>query len=211
MPDSTQAIVLGAVEEVPADELDKKLLEVFRRAVSSARTSSRKAKVGSNIPVYVLEYLLKVLFDDRNEIENGLGQVKDTIQERIVRSDHRELIKGATPETGRTETIYHRVVTFDEKDQGGEILGSCFTAGLDLSTLSPSWSTSTSDCSPAGSGRTSSSLTTRRSFTAKLLGHSFCSALRGSRLRAPATRVRRGPQALQPGRMGRRSAQDDGV
>src|SRR5581483_6381494 len=138
MPDSTEAIVLGAVEEVPADELDRKLLDAFAGRVVR-KDLVKKVKVGFNIPVYVLEYLLGKFCStyDRKEIENGLAQVKETIQERIVRADHRELIKARLQKQGSLKLIDHCVVTFDEKDQGGKYWARLSTGGLDYVHIDP--------------------------------------------------------------------------
>ena len=138
MPDPSEAIILGAVEEVPADELDRKLLEAFAGRVVR-KDLVKKVKVGFNIPVYVLEYLLGKFCSthDRKEIESGLSQVKETIQERIVRADHRELIKARLQKQGSLKLIDHCVVTFDEKDQGGKYWARLTTGGLDYVHVDP--------------------------------------------------------------------------
>jgi len=138
MPDPSEAVVLAAVEEVPADQLDHKLLEAFAGRVVR-KDLVKKVKVGFNIPVYVLEYLLGKFCStyDRKEIENGLNQVKETIQERIVRSDQRELIKARLQKQGSLKVIDHCVVTFDEKEQGGKYWARLTTGGLDYVHVDP--------------------------------------------------------------------------
>src|SRR5882724_3795637 len=62
--------VTPPVDEVPVDELDRKLLDAFAGRV--VRTDLvKKLKVGFNIPVYVLEYLLGKFCStaNRDEIE----------------------------------------------------------------------------------------------------------------------------------------------
>src|SRR5437016_9270909 len=100
------------------DVLDVKLAETFGGRVVR-KDLVKKVKVGFNIPVYVLEYLLGKFCStyDRREIEVGLSQVKETIQERIVRADQRELIKARLQKQGSLKLIDHCVVTFDEKDE----------------------------------------------------------------------------------------------
>jgi ATP-dependent Lon protease len=138
MPDPSEAVVLAAVEEVPADQLDQKLLEAFAGRVVR-KDLVKKVKVGFNIPVYVLEYLLGKFCStyNREEIENGLSQVKETIQERIVRADQRELIKARLQKQGSLKVIDHCVVTFDEKDQGGKYWARLTTGGLDYVHVDP--------------------------------------------------------------------------
>src|SRR3954447_13269027 len=91
----------AALDEVPVDELDRKLLDVFAGRVVR-KDLVKKLKVGFNIPVYVLEYLLGKFCSttNREEIEAGLREVKDTITERIVRADQGELIKARLQRQG---------------------------------------------------------------------------------------------------------------
>ena len=84
--------VMPSLDEVPIDDLDRKLLDVFAGRVVR-KDLVKKLKVGFNVPVYVLEYLLGKFCSttNRSEIETGLRQVKDTITERIVRADLQRL------------------------------------------------------------------------------------------------------------------------
>ena len=90
--------VMPSLDEVPIDDLDRKLLNVFAGRVVR-KDLVKKLKVGFNVPVYVLEYLLGKFCSttNREEIEAGLRQVKDTITERIVRADHKVGSKNGRP------------------------------------------------------------------------------------------------------------------
>ena len=63
------------MDEVPVDELDRKLLDAFAGRVVR-KDLVKKLKVGFNIPVYVLEYLLGKFCSttNREEIEAGLAR-----------------------------------------------------------------------------------------------------------------------------------------
>jgi ATP-dependent Lon protease len=67
----------------------------------------KKTKVGFNIPVYVLEYLLGRYCSstDPSIVAEGLEHVKATIAERFVRADEGELIKSHTRERGSVRLI----------------------------------------------------------------------------------------------------------
>ena len=67
------------------DVLDQKLFSAFPGRVVR-KDLVKRFKVGDNIPVYVLEYLLGKYCSTTNEkeIEEGIQRVKDVISERIV-------------------------------------------------------------------------------------------------------------------------------
>src|SRR5512145_1785498 len=75
--------------EVTLDGLDTKLAAAFPGRIVR-KDLVKKLKVGFNVPVYVLEYLLGKYCSTTNEeeIRIGLEQVKSAISERIVRVDH---------------------------------------------------------------------------------------------------------------------------
>jgi hypothetical protein len=54
------------VDEVPVDDLDRKLLDTFAGRVVR-KDLVKRLKVGFNIPVYVLEYLLENFVPRRTE------------------------------------------------------------------------------------------------------------------------------------------------
>jgi ATP-dependent Lon protease len=127
-----------AVDEVPVDDLDRKLLDVFAGRVVR-KDLVKKLKVGFNVPVYVLEYLLGKFCSTTNkdEIEAGLRHVKETITERIVRADQGELIKARLQKWGSMKIIDLCTVTFDEKDQGGKYWARLASSGLDFVHVEP--------------------------------------------------------------------------
>ena len=114
-----------------ADPLDQKLIAAFPGRVVR-KDLVHRLKVGFNIPVYVLEYLLGKYCSstDQEQIDEGMQMVKDTITERVVRSDHAELIKSRLQRTGSMKLIDLVTVTFDEKDQGGKYWANLAAAGL---------------------------------------------------------------------------------
>lgn len=130
--------VVAPIDEVPIDELDRKLLEAFAGRVVR-KDLVKKLKVGFNVPVYVLEYLLGKYCSttNRDEIKAGLEQVKETITERIVRADQGELIKARLQKHGSMKIIDLCTVTFDEKDQGGKYWARLATSGLEYVHIDP--------------------------------------------------------------------------
>lgn len=120
------------IKESSLDELDKKLVIAFPGRVVR-KDLVKKLKVGFNIPVYVLEYLLGKYCSTTNEteIQSGLEQVKTAITERIVRPDETELIKARLQRLGSLKLIDLVTVTFDEKVQGGKFWARLATCGLD--------------------------------------------------------------------------------
>jgi ATP-dependent Lon protease len=130
--------VAGAVDEVPADDLDRKLLDAYAGRVVR-KDLVKRLKVGFNIPVYVLEYLLGKFCSTTKpeEITAGLQQVKETIAERIVRADQGELIKARLQQRGTMRIIDLCTVTFDEKDQGGKYWARLAASGLDFVHVEP--------------------------------------------------------------------------
>lgn len=114
------------------DALDEKLINAFPGRVVR-KDLVKKLKVGFNIPVYVLEYLLGKYCSttDEDEIKTGVEMVKQTIAERIVRADETELIKSRLQRTGSLKLIDLVTATFDEKVQGGKFWAKLATCGLD--------------------------------------------------------------------------------
>ena len=114
------------------DMLDMKLLNAFPGRVVR-KDLVHKLKVGFNIPVYVLEYLLGKYCSttDEEEISQGLRMVKQAIADRVVRADQSELIKARLQRSGTMKLIDLITVTFDEKDRGGKYWAKLATAGLE--------------------------------------------------------------------------------
>jgi len=114
------------------DPLDQKLIAAFPGRVVR-KDLVHKVKVGFNIPVFVLEYLLGKYCSTTNEDEivQGLQHVKTEIADRVVRADQGELIKARLQRSGALKLIDLVTVTFDEKDQGGKYWARLATAGLE--------------------------------------------------------------------------------
>ena len=89
----------------------------------------KKLKVGFNVPVYVLEYLLGKYCSTINEeeIRAGLEQVKSAIAERIVHGDQSELVKARLQKSGSLKLI-DLVMCGDVRREGHgrKILGEAF-------------------------------------------------------------------------------------
>ena len=117
---------------IELDELDKKLAAAFPGRFVR-KDLVKKLKIGFNIPVYVLEYLLGKYCSttDESEIQKGLESVKSAIAERIVRPDQTELIKAQLQMFGTKKMIDLVTVSFDEKVQGGKFWARLVTCGLD--------------------------------------------------------------------------------
>jgi ATP-dependent Lon protease len=115
-----------------ADPLDQKVISAFPGRVVR-KDLVHRLKVGFNIPVFVLEYLLgkHCSSADDAQIESGLALVKGAIAERVVRADQIELVKSRLQRTGSLKLIDQVVVSFDEKDQGGKYWAKLVVTGLD--------------------------------------------------------------------------------
>ena len=103
--------------KVTMDALDEKLAEHFPGRVVR-KDLVKKIKVGFNVPVYVLEYLLGkyCASTDPGIVTEGLEHVKQTIAERFVRADEGELIKARTRERGTIRLIDRITVSFHETE-----------------------------------------------------------------------------------------------
>jgi ATP-dependent Lon protease len=82
------------VEEIKLDSLDVKLATNFPGRIVK-KDLSRKLKGGTNVPTYVLEYLLGkyCASTDPKIVEEGLNYVKDTLYKHYCRPDENEKIK----------------------------------------------------------------------------------------------------------------------
>jgi len=83
-------------------ELDRKVNAVFPGKVVR-KDLVRRVKVGANVPVYVLEYLLGryCASEDNDVIELGLQVVNDTLAESFVRPDEATKAQARVREKGR--------------------------------------------------------------------------------------------------------------
>ena len=118
--------------ELQLDDLDNKIALAFPGRFVR-KDLVKKLKVGFNIPIYVLEYLLGKYCSTTNEdeITKGLELVKSAIAERIVRPDQTESIKAQLQVQGTMKLIDHVSVTFDEKVAGGKFWAKLTTCSLD--------------------------------------------------------------------------------
>src|SRR5512139_2221708 len=89
--------------EVPArDPLDDKANRVFSGKVVR-KDLVRKVKVGANVPVFVLEFLLGKYCASSDEvaIQMGLKVVNDTLAENYIRPDEAMKAQSRVKEQGR--------------------------------------------------------------------------------------------------------------
>ena len=97
-------------------ETDEKLNTFFSGRVVR-KDLTKKLKVGNNVPIYVLEYLLgsNCATDDEELIEDGVRKVKRILSDNYVRPDEAELVKSRIRETGYYTIIDKITVHLNEK------------------------------------------------------------------------------------------------
>ena len=98
------------------NELDFKLLEHFRGYVVK-KDLVRLVKVGANVPVFVLEYLIanSCSTDDEEKIREGMENVKRILSEHYVNPEESALIHSKIREKGRYKIIDKISVELDSK------------------------------------------------------------------------------------------------
>lgn len=98
------------------DELDRKVYDSFAGRVVK-KGATKLVKGASNVPTYVLEYLLGTYCtsDDDKEIEEGIERVKKILADNYVRSDEVELIKSRIRDNGSYNVIDVIDARFNEK------------------------------------------------------------------------------------------------
>ena len=96
------------------DNLDQKATSIFAGRVVR-KDLVRRVKVGANVPVYVLEYLLGkyCATDDPTAIEAGLRLVNSTISENIIRLDEAMKAQSRVKERGEMTFIDKILVRLD--------------------------------------------------------------------------------------------------
>ncbi len=106
-------------------EIDNKLNTYFPGKVVR-KDLTKLMKVGHNVPVYVLEYLLgsNCATDDEDLIKEGVKKVKNILSENYVRPDEAELIKSKIRETGYYTIIDKVTVRLNERRDVYEALFS---------------------------------------------------------------------------------------
>jgi ATP-dependent Lon protease len=92
--------------EATPDALDRLASEVFAGRVVR-KDLVRQVKVGANVPVYVLEFLLGkyAASDDPAAIATGLEVVNRTLRENFIRPDESELAKARVKQRGQLRLI----------------------------------------------------------------------------------------------------------
>ncbi len=100
-------------------QLDKKINDVFGGKVVR-KDLVRKVKVGANVPVYVLEYLLGkyCATDDNHALQAGLNIVNTTLAENFVRPDESNKAQSRIREKGNhmfIDKVKVRYVSEDDK------------------------------------------------------------------------------------------------
>ncbi|AVL27119.1 protease Lon-related BREX system protein BrxL [Shewanella sp. FDAARGOS_354] len=98
------------------NDLDHKLLEHFRGYVVK-KDLVRMVKVGANVPVFVLEYLIanSCSTDDEEKIKVGMENVKKILGEHYVNPEESSLIHSKIREKGRFKIIDKISVKLDSK------------------------------------------------------------------------------------------------
>lgn len=99
------------------NELDRKAIENFPGKVVRKDLTSLMKK-GSNVPTYVLEYLLGMYCatDDEEIIEVGLNKIKKILSENYVRPDQSEYVKSRIRELGQYTIIDKITVELYERE-----------------------------------------------------------------------------------------------
>lgn len=98
------------------NELDHKLLEHFRGYVVK-KDLVRQVKVGANVPVFVLEYLIanSCSTDDEEKVKEGMANVKKILSEHYVNPEESSLIHSKIREKGSFKIIDKISVELDAK------------------------------------------------------------------------------------------------
>jgi ATP-dependent Lon protease len=106
-------------EDKPVPELDRKAASVFAGKVVR-KDLVRKVKVGANVPVFVLEYLLGryCATDDPLAIDAGLKVVNNTLSSNFVRPDEANKAQSMVKDKGKhtlIDKVQVRYVSDDDK------------------------------------------------------------------------------------------------
>lgn len=101
---------------IELDALDQKLLDNFRGYVVK-KDLVRSVKVGANVPVFVLEYLIanSCSTDDEEKIRLGMDNVKKILSEHYVNPEESNLIQSRIREKGSYKIIDKISVKLDTK------------------------------------------------------------------------------------------------
>src|ERR1039458_8465787 len=107
----------------PRDALDEKVNRVFAGKVVR-KDLVRKIKVGANVPVFVLEYLLGkyCASSDEAAIQMGLQVVRDTLANNYIRPDESMKAQSKVKEKGRHTFIDKVKVRLVDSDYWAELV-----------------------------------------------------------------------------------------
>lgn len=91
---------------ITLDNLDQKLLDSFRGFVVK-KDLVRLVKVGANVPVFVLEYLIanSCSTDDEEKIKEGMNNVKKVLSDHYVNPEESDLIQSKIKQRGSYKII----------------------------------------------------------------------------------------------------------
>jgi ATP-dependent Lon protease len=114
---ATEAMMMSDPENRTLDALDRKVNQVFAGKVVR-KDLVRKVKVGANVPVFVLEYLLGkyCASDDPAAIEMGLMAVEKTLRDNYVRPDESNRAQSLVREKGSHRFIDKVKVKYHASD-----------------------------------------------------------------------------------------------
>lgn len=101
---------------IDLNDLDNKLLENFRGYVVK-KDLVRSVKIGANVPVFVLEYLIanSCSTDDEQKIKEGMDNVKRILSQHYVNPEESSLIHSKIREQGSYKIIDKISVTLEAK------------------------------------------------------------------------------------------------
>jgi ATP-dependent Lon protease len=114
---------MAQAEAMPRDELDDKLTRVFDGKVVR-KDLVRKIKVGANVPVFVLEFLLGKYCASSDEvtIQMGLQVVNETLANNYIRPDEAMKAQSKVKEQGRHQFLDKVKVRLVDSDYWAECL-----------------------------------------------------------------------------------------
>jgi ATP-dependent Lon protease len=114
---------MSTIEAPPRDALDEKVNRVFAGKVVR-KDLVRKVKVGANVPVFVLEYLLGkyAASADPAAIQMGMQVVNDTLANNYIRPDEAMKAQSRVKESGRHTFIDKVKVRLVDSDYWAEII-----------------------------------------------------------------------------------------
>ena len=101
---------------ITLDHLDNKLLDNYRGLVVK-KNLVRSVKVGANVPVFVLEYLIanSCSTDDEEKIKMGMDNVKKILSDHYVNPEQSDLIQSKIRQKGTYKIIDKISVKLDTK------------------------------------------------------------------------------------------------